>query len=842
MKKKIVALVTILWAFSAVQAQAPVKPSTSEIYESIQKLNFLGSVLYVAAHPDDENTRLISYMSNQVKARTAYLSLTRGDGGQNLIGPELRELLGVIRTQELLAARRVDGGEQRFSRANDFGYSKHPEETLEIWDKEAVLGDVVWAIRQFQPDIVINRFNHRTPGTTHGHHTSSAMLSMEAFDLVNDATAFPEQLEHVNTWKPKRLFFNTGWWFYGSQENFRKADKSNMLSVDIGVYYPLKGMSNNEVAALASSQHLCQGFGRLSQRGSQSEYLEFLKGEFPDDKENLFAGIDTSWNRLKGGRKIGELLNQVEANFNFRNPEVHLNDLMLALDLINNLENEHWKIIKRKEITKIIEACAGLYLEATSNTPSAAPNQDIEISIESINRSSAQIELVSFTNSLNTNQTKINLTLDENKKEVLKSSAKISSQIGYTAPYWLNKKGSLGMYRVDNPLLIGNPETERAASIQFNLLINDKPLTIDKAVVYRYSKPDKGELYRPFEVLPEATAKIEEKVIIFDNDQEKSIVVHVKAGKNNLKGSVKLAYPDGWNVYPEHQSVDIKNQGDTQAITFKIIPPKSQSEGLISPIVTVGENYYTRSLTEINYEHIPYQSVLLPSESKIVRLDIAKKGENIGYIVGAGDAVPESLKQIGYNVVIIDPEEITSEVLSRFDAIVVGIRAYNIVDELKFKQELLFDYVEKGGNMIVQYNTSRRLKTDQIAPYDLSLSRDRVTEEDAKVTLINKNHPLLNYPNKITESDFDGWTQERGLYFPNSWGDEFTPLLSMHDKGESKKEGSLLVAQYGKGHYIYTGLSFFREFPAGVAGAYRLFANMLSIGKDNINLQEQLND
>ncbi|OIQ30478.1 MAG: LmbE family protein [Bacteroidetes bacterium MedPE-SWsnd-G2] len=842
MKKKIVALVTILWTFSAIQAQAPVKPSTSEIFESVQKLNFLGSVLYLAAHPDDENTRLISYMSNQVKARTAYLSLTRGDGGQNLIGPELRELLGVIRTQELLAARRVDGGEQRFTRANDFGYSKHPEETLEIWDKEAVLGDVVWAIRQFQPDIIINRFNHRTPGTTHGHHTSSAMLSMEAFDLVNDKSAYPQQLEHVNTWKPKRLFFNTGWWFYGSRENFNKADKSNMLSVDIGVYYPLKGMSNNEVAALASSQHLCQGFGRLSQRGSQSEYLEFLKGDFPEDKDNLFAGIDTSWNRLKGGDKIGEILNQVEANFNFRNPEVHLTDLVTALDLINKLDDEHWKTIKRAEISKIIEACAGLYLEATANIPTASPNQDIEISIEALNRSSAQIELISFTNSLNTERTEVNLVLDENNKETLISNATIPLNTKYTAPYWLNKKGSLGMYKVNNPLIIGNPETDRAATIQLNLSINGMPFAINKDVVYRYSKPDKGELYRPFEVLPEATAKIEEKVIIFENDQEKSIVVQVKAGRNDLKGSVKLAYPNGWNVYPEQQDVNIKNQGDTQAITFKVIPPKSQSEGLITPIVEIGKNSYTRSLTEINYEHIPYQSVLLPSESKIVRLNIAKKGENIGYIVGAGDAVPESLKQIGYNVVIINPDDITSELLERFDAIVVGIRAYNTVDELKFKQELLFDFVEKGGNMIVQYNTSHRLKTNQIAPYKLKLSRDRVTEEDAKVTLINKEHPLLNYPNKITESDFEGWTQERGLYFPNEWGDEFTPLISMNDKGEEKKEGSLLVAQHGKGHYIYTGLSFFREFPAGVAGAYRLFANMLSIGKDNINLQEQLND
>jgi len=342
----------ILTGIATLQAQQPEKLSSSEIYEAVQKLNVLGSVLYVAAHPDDENTRLIAYMANQVKARTAYLSLTRGDGGQNLIGPEIRELLGVIRTQELLAARGVDGGEQRFSRANDFGYSKHPDETFAIWDKDQVLADVVWAIREFKPDVIINRFDHRTPGTTHGHHTASAMLSVEAFDLANDATKYPSQLNLTETWQPKRLFFNTSWWFYGSRENFEKADKSNMLNFDIGVYYPTKGMSNNEVASLASSQHLCQGFGRLTTRGTQEEYIEFLKGEPLDGTNEVFAGIDTSWNRIKDGQAIGNILNKVEENFNFVNPASHLPQLIEAYRLLQNVDNDHWKAIKTRFMQK----------------------------------------------------------------------------------------------------------------------------------------------------------------------------------------------------------------------------------------------------------------------------------------------------------------------------------------------------------------------------------------------------------------------------------------------------------------------------------------------------------
>ena len=348
MQRHIALFIVSIVSFTLLNAQKPKTPSSSNIYESIQKLNFLGSVLYVAAHPDDENTRLISYMANQVKARTAYLSLTRGDGGQNLIGPEIRELLGVIRTQELLAARRVDGGEQIFTRANDFGYSKHPEETLSIWDKDQVLHDVVLAIRKFKPDVIINRFDHRTPGRTHGHHTTSAMLSMEAFDMVEDKSVYPNQLKHTSTWQPKRLFFNTGWWFYGSRENFEKADKSNMINIDIGVYYPLKGLSNNEVASLASSQHLCQGFGRLAQRGSQQEYIELLKGKPLTDNKNVFSGINTSWSRIKGGKAIGDILYKVEKNFNFINPSEHLPQLVEAFKLLQKVNDTHWKTQKQK--------------------------------------------------------------------------------------------------------------------------------------------------------------------------------------------------------------------------------------------------------------------------------------------------------------------------------------------------------------------------------------------------------------------------------------------------------------------------------------------------------------
>ncbi len=831
-----------LFVLSSAFAQAPKKSSPSDIHHSLQKLNFLGSVLYIAAHPDDENTQLISYMSNNIKARAGYLSFTRGDGGQNMIGPELRELLGVLRTQELLAARRIDGGTQFFSRANDFGYSKHPDETLEIWNKKEVLGDVVRIIRDFRPDVVINRFDHRSSGSTHGHHTSSAMLSVEAFDLVNDPNAYPDQLGSSQLWQPKRLFFNTSWWFYGSEEKFEKADKSNMLSMNVGVFYPTLGVSNNEIASLASSQHRCQGFGRLATRGSQNEYIEFLKGDFPQDKNNIFDGIDTTWSRIEGAEAIGQVLNQVESNFDFINPSKHLPQLLAAHKMIRELSDQHWRGIKLKELEDIILAVTGLYLEASTDVAYSNPNGDLHVNIEALNRSDAKMTLRSIGISMVEADIDPNIQLKNNEIQTFEIEMKVPDNINYTSPYWLNEKGTLGMYRVDDKKLIGKPETPNVFDANFIVDFDGHSIEFKKPVIHRYAKPDKGELYQPFVILPEATASFGNKVLIFADGKAKGIPITIKAHKDDLKGELELCFSKGWTVDEAKKPFAIDKKGDEQVIMFTLTPPEDEDESYISPIIRVNGKTITKELVTIAYDHIPTQSVLLPSEAKVVRLNIQKLGENIGYIAGAGDDVPTSLKQMGYNVVIIDPAEIRARSLDRFDAIVIGIRAYNVVDELKFKQRFLLDFVKGGGNLIVQYNTvGRRNKNFSVqAPYNLKLSRDRVTDENSEVTILAKDHALVNFPNRITEDDFDGWVQERGLYFPSDWSNDFTPILSMHDKGDSTKKGSLLVASYGKGNYIYTGLSFFRELPAGVSGAYKLFANMLSIGKEKINSSEDI--
>ncbi|MFK5972499.1 MAG: PIG-L family deacetylase [Flavobacteriaceae bacterium] len=836
--------IAFLFLIQTSPAQAPKKQSAADIYHSLQKLNFLGTALYIAAHPDDENTRLISYLSNEVKARTAYLSITRGDGGQNLIGPELKEMLGVLRTQELLGARRIDGGEQFFSRAVDFGYSKHPDETLKIWNKDAVLSDLVWIIRNLKPDVIINRFDHRSPGTTHGHHTSSAMLSFEAFDMVSDLNSYPDQLTLTETWQPKRLFFNTSWWFYGSRENFKKADKSNMLHMDTGVYYPVLGISNNEIATLASSQHLCQGFGRLSARGSENEYVELLKGDLPKDENNIFDGINTRWSRIEGGEPIGAILYAIEEEFDFINPSKHIAQLVKAYKLLQKVPDPHWRALKSKELKEVIIAVSGLYLEASTDVPFSNPGRPLSVNIEAINRSDVDIVLKSVTISA-TNSTLSQATqLKNNEKQSFELALKIPKNIAFTSPYWLTEKGSLGMYTVKEQQLIGKPETPRVLFADFAVEINGLSLVFKKPLVHRYARPDKGELYQPFEIIPEVTARFTDKVLIFADGNSKKVSVKVMAHKDSVKGEVQLCFSKAWAVDQETQAFEIEKKGDEKTLIFTLTPPNHEDESYISPIIRVDGKEFTHELLTIAYDHIPTQTILRHSEAKVVRLNIQKAGEHIGYIVGAGDEVPKSLEQIGYTVHIVDPSTIDSGTLDGYDAVVVGIRAYNVVPELKFKQRFLLDYVKDGGNLILQYNTAGRWNAqfENIAPYDLKLSRDRVTDEASPVTIIAKNHGLVNFPNTISEKDFEGWVQERGLYFPNEWDAKFTPILSMQDEGETAKKGSLLVAPYGKGNYIYTGLSFFRELPAGVSGAYKLFANMLSIGKNNVDYDNQIKD
>ena len=836
--KYIQTFILFLFCFQIAIAQQPQKLNSVEIYNKIQKLNFLGSVLYIAAHPDDENTRLISYLSNEKKARTGYLSLTRGDGGQNLIGPQLRELLGVIRTQELIEARKIDGGEQFFSRANDFGFSKNPHETLEIWDKQKVLSDIVWAIRKFQPDVIINRFDHRSSGTTHGHHTASALLSVESFNLANNPSIFPEQLKLVEPWQPKRQFFNTSWWFYGSKEKFDAADKSNLMEIQTGVYYPTIGKSNQEIAALSRSRHQSQGFGSTGSRGQDVEYLEFINGTALQNKNSLFEGIDTSWNRVKGGKPIGELLTAIASQFDYNNPSSSIPDLAKAYTMMQSLEDKHWATLKSSAVKEIIAACSGLYLEAVAQNQEATPGSTIKLKLEAINRSLIPMQLISVTTLPEQKSTPQNVVLNTNILKNTNLDLQLPSPIEYTQPYWLKEIGTVGMYTVTEQKNIGIPDIIREVKVVFNVLINDIEIPFERTVVYKYNDDVKGEMYNYLDIVPEVTTSILDKVSLFKNGNNKEIAVKIKSGKDAVKGDLILELPDNWIVSPKVIPFSLDKKGTEQIVYFQVSPPKQTDEVIAKSIAIVDNKRYDKDQISIDYSHITKQQVLKPAEAKFIKLDLKTNEERIGYIMGAGDEIPKSLSQMGYKVILLKPEEITPAKLANLDVVMTGVRAYNTVQELANKQSILFDFIKEGKTMIVQYNNPNDLVTKNIAPNTLKISSDRVTEENAEVRFLAPNHPILNFPNKITANDFEGWKQEQGLYYPNEFDKAFTPILSSNDKGETPKNGALLVAPYGKGYYIYTGLSLFRELPEGVSGAFRLLSNMISL-KANVKIPAQ---
>ncbi len=828
-KKYVSAILIFLLCCQITNAQQPQKPNSVEIYNQIQKLNFLGSVLYIAAHPDDENTRLISYLSNEQKARTGYLSLTRGDGGQNLIGTQLRELLGVIRTQELIEARKIDGGEQFFSRANDFGFSKNPTETLAIWDKEKVLADVIWAIRKFQPDVIVNRFDHRSPGTTHGHHTSSAMLSVESFELANNPTIFPEQLQFVKPWQAKRQFFNTSWWFYGTIEKFNAADKTNLIALQTGVYYAGLGKSNQEIAALSRSRHQSQGFGSTGARGEETEYLEFINGSALKEKKSLFEGIDTSWNRVKGGKAIGDLLTAIANEFDHNNPSASIPNLAKAYVMMKALDENHWAPLKSEAIKEIIAACSGLYLEAVAQNQEATPGSTIKLKLEAINRSSAPIQLMSVTTLPEKTNTPQNRELKNNILNNINLDLKLPESINYTQPYWLRENGTVGMYAVNQQQNIGIPDIIREAKVVFNVQINGIEIPFERTIVYKYNDDVKGEVYNYLDIVPEVTTSIVDKVLLFKDTKIKYVGVKIKAGKDAVKGNLQFELPQSWNVSPKSIPFNILKKGTEQIVYFEVTAPNKSEEAVAKSVAIIDNKRFDKEQIIINYDHITKQQVLKSAEAKCIKTDLKTNEERIAYIMGAGDEVPSSLTQLGYTVTLLKPEEITPEKLENFDVVMTGVRAYNTVTALANKQTILFDFVKGGKTMLVQYNTAGDLITENIAPYPLKLSRDRVTEEDAEVRFLAPNHPVLNYPNKITSKDFQDWKQEQGLYYPSEYDKAFTPILSSNDKGETPKNGALLIAPYGKGHYIYTGLSFFRELPEGVTGAYKLISNIISL-------------
>lgn len=816
-------LVLIVSIFSNSFGQ--VQPSAASIKQKLKKLNVLGSVLYVAAHPDDENTRIISLMANEKLMETAYLSMTRGDGGQNLIGPEIRDLLGLIRTQELLAARSIDGGRQFFTRAIDFGFSKSPDEAFKIWNKDEILADVVKVFRQYQPDVVITRFPPDARAG-HGHHTGSAILAQEAFDRSAKSDQFPGQVKEFGTWQAKRLYTNTGRWW-----NTTINEKTpGIITLNVGEYNPILGKSMTEIAALSSSQHKSQGWGRPGERGYAPEFLEFIKGQKAE--QDLFEGIDVTWSRVKGGDKVQPIVAKAIDSFDEENPAALVPLLFQIRKEILNLGNSVWKMRKLAEVEQLIQDCLGLYIEVRARSYWISPGGTVGISAEVVNRSDVAVNLLQVTSPDLAYDSTFSLALKNDVSTTIKSNKTLTASKPYSDPYWLHLPHEQGLFNVKDKSLVGKPENDPAVNFQFKLSVGAESLMVKRPLVYKWTDPVKGELQRPVEVVPPISVDLTENVLILHDDQPRLVNVSIKSlSENSEKGLLKLQLPAGWKSEPASTEFDLTTREEEKIATFKVYPGNTEITSVLSAVAEVKGNVYDRAVRTITYDHIPTQTYLPKAEAKVARINLKKEGQLIGYIPGAGDDIPTALRTIGYEVWEMKPNEVTADNLKRVDAVVLGIRTLNVHERIRFIMPVLLEYVKLGGALIVQYNTNGRLETENYAPYPIKISRERVTDESSEVRILKPDHPLLNFPNKISSKDFDGWVQERGLYFPGEWDTNYETLLSMNDEKENAKDGGVLIAKYGEGYYIYTGLSFFRQLPEGVAGAYKLFANMVSVGK-----------
>jgi len=822
---------------------APVFSGTPDIEQSLRKLNELGSVLMIGAHPDDERTPVLAYFARGRHMRTAYLSATRGEGGQNLIGPEQGIQLGIIRTQELLAARQIDGAEQFFTRAIDFGFSKTPEETLEKWGREQLLSDMVWVIRKYRPDVILLCWTG-TARDGHGQHQASAIVGKEAFEAAGDPKRFLEQLRYVQPWRARRLAISlftlppqlqqpAGQGRAGrgaapaAEPPLPPLPEGPHVKEDTGAYNPILGYSYEQIAGLSRSMHRSQGMGNIGRTGEVESEFVVVGGDAP--AKDLFDGIDTSWNRLPGGAAVGALMAEALRAFDPAHPEKSVPPLLKARPLLAAISDPVAKD-KLADLDEAIAECAGLWVEVQSKAPEITPGADLNITLTLLNRSPLplRIESARFEGMLQDSLPVQPGPLEFNKNTVIKTDRRVPAAQPYTQPYWLVKPPSRDNYTVDDQRLIGLADTPPVLQARLRFSIDGMPFELARPVEFRYADRAEGARVRPLVVIPPVSVNLPEAVAMFPTSLPRKIGVVVTANLENAQGQVRLEIPAGWKAAPASQPFNVPGAGQEEELTFEVTPPARPSVVKLRAVASTGGRAIESGMQVISYPHIPVETLFPPAEDKLARVNVQVTAHRIGYIMGAGDDMPEALRQLGLEVTLLRQPDLEQGDLSRFDAIVAGVRAYDTRADLRASQPRLMNYVRGGGVYIVQYNRER---TENMGPYPFTVPNNndyRVTEEDAPVALPHPGAALLHAPNQITPADFAGWVQERGAYFASKWDPHYETLFESHDRNEKPLAGGELWTHFGKGVYIYTAYSWFRQLPAGVPGAYRLFANMLS--------------
>ena len=831
---------------------APPFSGTAEIEQSLCKLNQLGSVLMIGAHPDDERTGVLAYFARGRYMRTAYLSATRGEGGQNLIGSEQGAQLGIIRTQELLAARRIDGAEQFFTRAIDFGFTRTPAETLQKWGRERILSDMVWVIRRYRPDVVILCFTG-TSRDGHGQHQASAILGKEAFEVAGDPLRFPEQLRYLQPWRAKRLAISV-FTPPAAQPDAPAAGRGGQggrggasataaqgeqeppppplpqgphVKDDTGAYNPVLGYSYEEIAGLSRSMHRSQGMGNMGRLGSVESEFIVIGGQAPSN--DLFDGIDTSWNRLPGGPAVGTILADALRQYEPSHPDKIVAQLLKARALAAAIDDPLAKI-KLAELDETIAQCAGLWVDAQAKAPEVVPGSTLSVTTTLLNRSLAPVTLegARFEGLFDADLPAQRGRLEFNKAKTVKLDRPVPASQPYTQPYWLVKPATEDVYTVDDQKLIGLADTPPILRLRLRFSVDGAPFELLRPVQYRYGDRTEGERVRPLILIPAVAVNLPEAVAMFPKTAPRTVAVALRANIDKAEGEVRLDLPPGWKTEPRSRPFRIAAASEEEELPFEVTPPAMETSVRLRAVATIAGREIDSGMQVISYPHIPVQALFPPASGKLVRANIQVDARRVGYIMGAGDEMPDALRQLGIEVTLLGESDLEQSDLSRFDAIVAGVRAYDVRPDLRATHSRLMNYVRNGGTYVVQYNRER---TQNMGPYPFTVpngNQYRVTEEDAPLTLPHLDSRVLQAPNHITPSDFQGWVQERGAYFASKWDPKYETVFETRDQGEKPLAGGELWTRLGKGVYIYTAYSWFRQLPSGVPGAYRLFANLLS--------------
>lgn len=859
------------------EASAQVRPvydyGATGLAQLLKRLNTTASAMHIGAHPDDEDSALLAYLARGENARTAYLSLTRGDGGQNIIGSELFESLGVIRTEELLQARRLDGAEQYFTSAFDYGFSKTLAEAREKWDEKIILCDAVRAIRTFRPLVVISRFSG-TPADGHGQHQFAGYIAPIAVKAAADSA----QCKDAGApWQVLKFYVSQGF----------RSQAQPSLSLNTGRYDYLLGRSYFEIAMEGRSQHKTQEQGVPELKGERFSGLNLVESKAAkvERETSVFDGINTSLenisrlfgkdynsvgeytkDRLKIIRESAELAAKEYNPNNFQKIVPALvqgrkaaDELFSSYTFFSGPEERKKKFDERianevdlsfiaykklLQFTEALKLAAGIQIEALADQETVAPGENFTASVKVFYPENPNIKVAG-------------VKLYAPQRNFRIQSAEEPKNDSPLAAFWREKAVQAAYFNVSvpfgaeltQPYFLKSPRqnyhyvqqdsTNQNFPFQYPLLAGEATLEINgetipfvQSVEYRYADDIRGEVRRDLNVVPKVSLNLDQKLLIvpLGRDRKRQITMSVTNNSSGaVKGRARLNLPERWQAQPEQADFDLKIKGAKTSIVFNVTIPRMSAVAnyKIGAEAEADGEKFTREMHTLAYPHIETHRYYTAAETAVNVFDLKSAPVRVGYIMGSGDAVPEAIRQMGLSVELLGENDLNGGDLSRFDVIVVGIRAFQVRQDLISNNQRILEYVRKGGNLIVQY---QRPEYENLLPFPAKIGA-RVADENAKVTILEANNPVFNFPNKITDKDFENWVQERNLYSFSTFDDGYKPLLESHDANEAENKGGLVVAEIGKGKYVYTSYAFFRQLPAGVSGAYRIFANLLSLPK-----------